>query len=113
MNSIGTNTSCVGAVQALPTGNLTRALAAGSQRGEPLTGHHGGVWAVAFGELDGRAIALSAGGDRTVRISDLVGNHRSTLVVGSTLHGVAFTPPAVTLVGASAGLMRIDFAAFE
>ncbi len=65
---------------------------------------------MAFGELDGRAIALNAGDDGTVRISDLVGNHRSTLVVGSTVYSVAFVPPSVILVGASGGLMRVDFA---
>jgi WD40 repeat protein len=85
-------------------------LASGAPLGEPLTGHYGGVRAVAFGELDGRAIALSGGEDGTVRIHELIGNPGSTLTVGSTVHAVAFTQPSAALVGADAGLMWIDFA---
>jgi hypothetical protein len=32
----------------------------GAQRDEPLTGHDGAVWAVAFGQLGGQPVALSA-----------------------------------------------------
>jgi WD40 repeat protein len=52
-------------------------LDTGQQLGEPLRGHEGnpsyggGVFRVAVGELDGRPIAVSGGGDATVRVWDL------------------------------------------
>jgi WD40 repeat protein len=87
-------------------------LASGTQRGEPLTGHHGEVWAVAFGVLNRRPIALSGSEDGTVRVWDLasVSRRGEPLTVGSSIQALAFTPPSVTLVGANAGLMRIDLA---
>jgi WD40 repeat protein len=36
-----------------------------------LTGHIGGVWSVASGELAGRPVVISGGGDATVRVWDL------------------------------------------
>ncbi|MFJ5725008.1 hypothetical protein ACIQCZ_34590, partial [Streptomyces sp. NPDC093149] len=39
--------------------------------GEPLTGHTGGVEAVATAVVDGRPIAVTGGWDRTVRVWDL------------------------------------------
>ena len=36
-------------------------LAAGAALGEPLTGHDDTVYAVAVGELDGRAVIVSGG----------------------------------------------------
>ena len=38
---------------------------------DPLTGHTGGVGAVAVGELDRRPIVVSGGADATVRVWDL------------------------------------------
>jgi WD40 repeat protein len=39
--------------------------------GEPLTGHNGSVWSVAFGSgVGGRAMLASAGDDPTVRLWD-------------------------------------------
>jgi WD40 repeat protein len=54
--------------------------------GAPLTGHDGGVNAVAFGELgDGRAVVVSGGGDGTVRVWDLaVGAPVGSLPFGHT-----------------------------
>ena len=36
-------------------------------RSEPLTGHKGGVLAIALGELDGQLTALTGAGDGTLR----------------------------------------------
>ena len=54
-------------------------LATGQPVGKPLRGHEsvdlwghgGGVWSVAVGERDGRAVIVSGGGDGTVRVWDL------------------------------------------
>ncbi|MGH8884123.1 MAG: hypothetical protein ACRDYX_02890 [Egibacteraceae bacterium] len=39
--------------------------------GDPFTGHHGWVRAVAVAELDGRPVAVSGSDDHTVRVWDL------------------------------------------
>jgi WD40 repeat protein/tRNA A-37 threonylcarbamoyl transferase component Bud32 len=66
-------------------------FAFGTQIGEPLTGHTGNVSAVAFGELGGDPIAVSAGSidesDYTVRIWDLTtGEQLGGSLTGHTSH---------------------------
>lgn len=60
-------------------------LASGTQRGEPLTGHKGKIWAVAVGELAGEAIAVSAGSDGTLAVWELAsGRQRGEPLIGHT-----------------------------
>ena len=46
-------------------------LRTGTARGDPLRGHTGSVQAVAIGEVDGTPVAVTGGGDGTVRVWDL------------------------------------------
>jgi len=55
---------------------------AGSEAGNPLTGHIGPVYAVAIGSLDGRNVIVSGSHDGTVRIWDTAG-----IEVGNPLTG--------------------------
>ena len=68
--------------------------------------HDGGVWAVAFGELEGRAIALSGGYDRTLRIWDLAsGAQRGDPLTGHDggVRAVAFGELEGRAIALSAG----------
>jgi WD40 repeat protein len=75
--------------------------------GEPLTGHVGGVSAVAVGELDGRPIAVSGSNDRTLRMWDLGGSELAAIEVGSAIRAVRMRSPTI-LVGADAGVIVLE-----
>jgi WD40 repeat protein len=90
-------------------------LQTGEVRGEPepLRGHIGGVYGVAVGEVDGTPVAVTGGGDGTVRVWDLrTGTARGEPLRGHTgaVSAVAVaevdgTPVAVT--GGGDGTVRV------
>ncbi|WP_326740432.1 hypothetical protein [Streptomyces sp. NBC_01022] len=81
--------------------------------GEPLTGHTGTVEAVACTMLDGRPIAVTGGGDETVRVWDLTAGQPvgepftgHTNVVGAVACTMLDGRP-VTVTGSRDGTVRI------
>jgi WD40 repeat protein len=63
------------------------------------------VLAVAVGELDGRAIAVSAGGDETVRVWDLANQiPLCTISIGQSVTSLAARESAI-VVGTERGIL--------
>ena len=54
-----------------------------------LVGHTGPVLGVAWGVLEGRAVAISASDDRTLRVWDLATGRSVVIPVLGEVHGVA------------------------
>ena len=83
-------------------------LATGDPVGVPFTGHTGGVTAAAVGELDGRPVVVSGGGDSTVRVWDPAtgGNPR---VIRLDVSVLSVTKPKnnLVVVGHEAGLTAV------
>jgi WD40 repeat protein len=79
----------------------------------PLAGHDGKVLAVACTELDGRAVAVTAGEDRTVRVWDLTtGTEVRSPISGhdGTVHAVTCTElngRTVAITGCADGKTRV------
>ena len=90
-----------------PRGN-THGSSASGPGNEPFTGHTGWVEAVAVGEVDGRPVVVSGGGDSTVQVSDLAtgGNPR---VIRLDVSVLSVTKPKNNLVviGHAAGLTAV------
>nr|WP_237418397.1 hypothetical protein [Actinomadura rayongensis] len=57
-------------------------LISGDLVGEPLEGHDGEVWAIATADVGGRAHAITAGYDATVRVWDLAAGREVGRLVG-------------------------------
>ncbi|MGH8897316.1 MAG: hypothetical protein ACRDZ4_09925, partial [Egibacteraceae bacterium] len=75
-----------------------------------LTGHQGGVAAVAFARLpDGRTILASGSADRTVRLWDpLSGQTLGVVPIGAPCTSLAAWDGGLLAVGAERGLVVLD-----
>jgi WD40 repeat protein len=83
-------------------------LRTGDPVGDPLTGHTGGVTAVAVDELDGRPIVVSGSADSTVRVSDLgTGGNARVIRLGVSVRSVTKPKNNLVVVGHLAGLTAI------
>jgi ABC-type nitrate/sulfonate/bicarbonate transport system substrate-binding protein len=69
--------------------------------------HSGPVRAVAVGELDGRAIAVTGSDDQTLRVRDLSGSELAVVELGSRTLAMHMLGPTI-LVAADAGAMTIQ-----
>jgi hypothetical protein len=76
-----------------------------------VSGHTGGVAAVAMAQIDGQPVILSGAGDETVRVRSPSGAALRTIEVGSGIWGIAFAPPGRAAVATSLGLVFVEFAA--
>ena len=82
-------------------------LATGAPVGEPLSGHTGGVNALAVGVLDGRPVVVSGGEDQTVRVWDLSTWQASTVDISVAILAVAYDAPG-TIVATLRGIALLD-----
>jgi WD40 repeat protein len=57
-----------------------------------LEGHSGGVWALAWGSLDGEPVLASAGDDGTLRLWDPRRGQVAVIHLGIAVHSVSFNP---------------------
>ncbi|MGW1102430.1 WD40 repeat domain-containing protein, partial [Streptomyces sp. NPDC002540] len=76
-------------------------LPTGQQIGEPLTGHAGGVRAVATTVVDGRPVAVTGSDDNTARVWDLATGRlvERELVFPTGVNAVTVSPDGRLVVG--------------
>jgi WD40 repeat protein len=85
-------------------------LATGTQL-QQLSGHPGGVSALAVATLDGRPIVITGGGDSTVRAWDLSnGNLLLVAGLGARVWGLTFGASTLLVVGTPVGLVALRLA---
>jgi WD40 repeat protein len=78
--------------------------------GMPLTGHIGGVSAMALGTLeDGRPLLVACAGDGTVRVWEpRRGETLDVLEIGTPIRGVAVAPGGHIVLGGIMGLLVLQ-----
>jgi WD40 repeat protein len=82
----------------------------GLPRGEFLSVHEEWVYAVALGEVDGKPVVVSGGGDETVRLWDARTLSLLRIVpLGSIVMGLAMGKDSGLAVSANRGLLVLDF----
>jgi WD40 repeat protein len=94
-------------------------LERGQELGKPLTGHTGGVTALAVAQRQGQTVIVSGSEDGSIRIWSLavyfehpsmdLGSLRllRTIEVGATVYSLTFPRPSTLVVGTSMGLMPV------